>query len=221
MFFLLRAAFWLSLAVLLLPSGEDGQPQTAQVSTGEAIYAAQTFVADISGFCERNPDTCQTGEQALKTFGSKARYGAKLVYGYLGDFTGEDADIPHRTVATTRVQVQPAEGIHLQMQSKVPDANMQLRLMELGFRFSQQYEKLPDAYQRLLMDAISGDPSLFARSDEVELAWGVIDPIIHAWEDGYEMPLGHYDIGYWGPDSCRTWMEQQGRQWFDVCPVLH
>lgn len=110
MFFLLRAAFWLSLAVLLLPSGEDGQPQTAQVSTGEAIYAAQTFVADISGFCERNPDTCQTGEQALKTFGSKARYGAKLVYGYLGDFTGEDADIPHRTVATTRVQVQPAEG---------------------------------------------------------------------------------------------------------------
>ncbi|MCA9179128.1 MAG: glucose-6-phosphate dehydrogenase [Planctomycetales bacterium] len=124
---------------------------------------------------------------------------------------------PNRLV----IQVQPAEGIHLQMQSKVPDANMQLRLMELGFRFSQQYEKLPDAYQRLLMDAISGDPSLFARSDEVELAWGVIDPIIHAWEDGYEMPLGHYDIGYWGPDSCRTWMEQQGRQWFDVCPVLH
>ena len=110
MFFLLRAAFWLSLVVLLLPAGDDTQTGTAQVSTGEAISAAQTFVSDMSGFCGRNPETCQTGEQALKTFGSKARYGAKLVYGYLGNFTGEDADISRTTVATTRIHVQPREG---------------------------------------------------------------------------------------------------------------
>ncbi|MCB2078634.1 MAG: DUF5330 domain-containing protein [Novosphingobium sp.] len=110
MFFLLRAAFWLSLVVLLLPAGEDSDARVSQVSTGEAINAAQTFVSDMSGFCGRNPDTCETGEQALRTFGSKARYGAKLVYGYLGNFTGEDADISHNTVATTRVHVQPVPG---------------------------------------------------------------------------------------------------------------
>lgn len=88
MFFILRAAFWLSLVVLLLPADESADGQVAQVSTGEAITVAQTFVSDVTGFCARNPQACETGQSVLRTFGSKAQYGAKLVYGYLGEVTG-------------------------------------------------------------------------------------------------------------------------------------
>lgn len=123
MFFLLRAAFWLSLVVLLLPAGEDVREQTSHVSTGEAISAAQTFVSDMSGFCARNPQTCETGESALRTFGSKARYGARLVYGYLGDLTGEESDISEHRVATTRVQIQPGDNGQPASVTYYPPAN--------------------------------------------------------------------------------------------------
>ena len=79
---------------------------------------------------------------------------------------------------------------------------------------------MPDAYQRLLLDAIQGDASLFARSDEVELAWGIIDPIIAAWQSPAAPTLYHYEPGIWGPAEATQWMSDQRRQWFDVCPVL-
>jgi glucose-6-phosphate 1-dehydrogenase len=119
------------------------------------------------------------------------------------------------------IQVQPAEGIQLHFQTKIPDAGMRLRMTDLDFRFAREFQgTMPDAYQRLLLDALQGDASLFARSDEVELAWGIVDPILQAWERGDGPPLELYDPGIWGPDSCRDWMQAQGREWFDVCPVL-
>ena len=120
------------------------------------------------------------------------------------------------------IQIQPAEGIQLHFQTKVPDAGMTLRLTDLDFRFADEYAgNLPDAYQRLLLDALNGDASLFARSDEVELAWGIIDPILAAWASPQAPPLETYPQGGWGPETCDRWMRDQGRQWFDVCPVLH
>lgn len=119
------------------------------------------------------------------------------------------------------IQIQPAEGIQLHFQTKVPDAEMQLLLTDLAFRFQREFSgTLPDAYQRLLLDALNGDASLFARSDEVELAWGVIDPILEAWERGSGPPLERYPTQLWGPEPCATWMRDQNREWFDVCPVL-
>jgi glucose-6-phosphate 1-dehydrogenase len=73
----------------------------------------------------------------------------------------------------------------------------------------------------LLLDALNGDASLFARSDEVELAWGIIDPIIAAWKSSDAPQLECYPSGGWGPDGALQWMQNQGRNWFDVCPVLH
>jgi glucose-6-phosphate 1-dehydrogenase len=99
---------------------------------------------------------------------------------------------------------------------------MQLRLTDLEFRFQREFSSaMPDSYQRLLLDAINGDASLFARSDEVELAWGIIDPIVAAWESPAAPPLKSYPQGDWGPESSTRWMRDQGREWFDVCPVLH
>ncbi|MEW4451424.1 glucose-6-phosphate dehydrogenase [Bremerella sp. JC817] len=120
------------------------------------------------------------------------------------------------------MQIQPAEGIQLQIQSKVPDEGMVTRMTPLAFRFRQEFQgELPDAYQRLLLDALQGDASLFARSDEVELAWGIIDPIIETWRSEKPPTLHTYETGYWGPNESNDWMAEHGRLWFDVCPVLH
>lgn len=120
------------------------------------------------------------------------------------------------------VQIQPAEGIQLHFLTKVPDAGMRLRLTDLDFRFDREFPSgMPDAYQRLLLDVLQGDASLFARSDEVELSWALIDPILSAWRSLDAPPLFVYEPGMWGPSQSTEWMEAQGRKWFDVCPVLH
>ena len=133
------------------------------------------------------------------------------------------ADGPRHSVDANRlvIQIQPAEGIQLHFQTKVPDAGMKLRMTDLNFSFRREFAgEFPDAYQRLLLDVLNGDASLFARSDEVELAWSIIDPILEAWDSPAAPKLEIYPQGVWGPDSSVTWMEEQGRQWFDVCPVL-
>jgi glucose-6-phosphate 1-dehydrogenase len=120
------------------------------------------------------------------------------------------------------IQIQPAEGIQLHFQSKVPDAGMKLESTTLDFRFAREFSGvMPDAYQRLLLDAMNGDASLFARSDEVECAWSLIDPILAAWQNATASPLQTYPVGQWGPNCSDAWMQAQGHEWFDVCPVLH
>ncbi len=120
------------------------------------------------------------------------------------------------------LQIQPAEGIQLQFQTKVPDAGMKTQMAELDFAFRRKFtHEMPEAYQRLLLDAMQGDASLFARSDEVEASWALIDPIQSAWDSGAGPSLGLYEQGDWGPPASVQWMESQGRQWFDLCPVLH
>jgi glucose-6-phosphate 1-dehydrogenase len=119
------------------------------------------------------------------------------------------------------IQVQPAEGIQLHFETKVPDAGMKLRMTDLSFNYHSEFGRsMPEAYERLLLDAIEGDPSLFARADEVEASWRVCDPIIRAWQENPEPVLLPYERGFWGPPESREWMEAQGREWFDTCPML-
>jgi glucose-6-phosphate 1-dehydrogenase len=119
------------------------------------------------------------------------------------------------------IQVQPAEGIQLHFHTKVPDAGMKLRLTDLNFNFQDKFSGgMPEAYQRLLLDLMQGDASLFARADEAELAWSVIDPIQAGWENPGWPPLALYEEGSWGPPSATEWMCRQYREWFDYCPVL-
>lgn len=119
------------------------------------------------------------------------------------------------------IQVQPAEGIQLHFQTKVPDAGMRMRQTDLDFNYRQEFRgTMPEAYERLLLDALEGDASLFARADEVEAAWRVCDPILETWQRSDRPTLFMYDPGNWGPEECRQWMLEQGRQWFDTCPVL-
>jgi glucose-6-phosphate 1-dehydrogenase len=130
---------------------------------------------------------------------------------------------PRRSQGANRlvVQVQPAEGIQLHFETKVPDAGMKLRQTDLDFSYQREFRgEIPEAYERLLLDALDGDASLFARSDEVEAAWRIVDPIIDGWQKNERLPLYSYEPGFWGPAACSQWMSDQGRDWFDTCPVL-
>lgn len=137
-------------------------------------------------------------------------------------FGEKDKSMPVVDANRLVIQVQPAEGIQLHFESKVPDGGMRLRMSELDFRFKDGFggQQLPDAYQPLLLDTLEGDASLFARSDEVELAWNVIDPIIASWASEKRPSVHSYEPGFWGPLAATEWMLAQGRQWFDTCPVL-
>lgn len=94
MFFLLRVAFWLSIVVVLLPAGPKTDPDAPAVSTFEAIGAAQAAIKDARGFCQREPEACAVGSQALQVFGQKAQNGARMLYELLSSSSETKQDGP-------------------------------------------------------------------------------------------------------------------------------
>ncbi len=109
MFFLLRVAFWLSLVILLIPADPQiaaERKQGRDVSTFEAIDAAQSTFQDVKGFCGRNPTACDVGRVAIDTFAAKAKTGARWVYQQFED--GEATGSPAVTGSTAR-QTRPSE----------------------------------------------------------------------------------------------------------------
>jgi glucose-6-phosphate 1-dehydrogenase len=112
------------------------------------------------------------------------------------------------------LRIQPDEGIRLTFQSKVPDAGMLLRMSDMEFLYRTSYHQqvIPEAYERLLLDAANGDASLFIRSDEIELAWSLCDPIQQAW-DNDPNGVSPYAAGTWGPDDADRLLARDGRTW--------
>jgi glucose-6-phosphate 1-dehydrogenase len=115
--------------------------------------------------------------------------------------------------------LQPDEGIHLRFETKRPGAGMSTRSVDMEFHYAKDFGKgaLPDAYERLLLDAMQGDASLFARADEIELAWGLIDPILAGWEHPDAPPLIFYEPASWGPIEADEFLAQDGRAWIHRC----
>ena len=134
---------------------------------------------------------------------------------------GSRGGASHREGNRLVIQIQPAEGIQLHFHTKVPGGGMKLRLTDLEFSYSREFKgRLPEAYEPLLLDVMTGEASLFARSDEVEKSWEIIDPFVRAWSSGEMAPIDLYEPGNWGPASSDAWINAQGRSWFDICPVL-
>ncbi len=115
--------------------------------------------------------------------------------------------------------IQPDEGIHLKFQAKEPDSEQNMLPVDMEFHYQRFFEqkRLPGAYERLLSEAIAGDPSLFTRSDGIETAWSIIDPLIQSWEDQSTEELAVYDPGSWGPREADQLLGNDGRCWRMNC----
>ena len=114
-----------------------------------------------------------------------------------------------------RIRIQPEEGIHLRFEVKVPDTPANTRSVDMEFHYDDDFGKdaLPDAYERLILDAVNGDASLFTRSDGIEASWRIIDPIIEAWSSKKAPPLHYYEEGSWGPHAAEELLGEDGRKW--------
>jgi glucose-6-phosphate 1-dehydrogenase len=110
------------------------------------------------------------------------------------------------------VRVQPDEGVTMRFGSKVPGTAMEVRDVTMDFGYGHAFtESSPEAYERLILDVLLGDPPLFPRHREVELSWRILDPIEEFWaKSGRPEP---YPAGTWGPRSADALMERDGRTW--------
>jgi glucose-6-phosphate 1-dehydrogenase len=110
------------------------------------------------------------------------------------------------------IRVQPDEGVTMRFGSKVPGTAMEVRDVTMDFGYGHAFtESSPEAYERLILDVLLGDPPLFPRHEEVELSWKILDPITAYWaRHGRPEP---YRSGTWGPDSADAMMARDGRAW--------
>lgn len=110
--------------------------------------------------------------------------------------------------------IQPDEGISLKFESKIPGQDNRIRPVNMDFRYTSSFgEAAPEAYERLLLDAMLGDPMLFTRYDEVEAQWAVITPILQAWKQIPPPAFPNYEAGTWGPKAADEFIQKDGRKW--------
>ena len=114
------------------------------------------------------------------------------------------------------IRLQPEEGIQLSIMSKDPGPDgMILRPANIDISFEKAFAtRYPDAYERLLMDTVRGDPVLFMRRDEVEAAWKWVEPILDGWGQ-HPDTLNHYRAGSWGPEAARRLIQEDGHSWHE------
>jgi glucose-6-phosphate 1-dehydrogenase len=115
---------------------------------------------------------------------------------------------------TLALNIQPDEGISLKFGSKVPGSGEKIRPVIMDFKYGEAFNvPVPDAYERLLLDCMLGDSTLFTRSDEVETAWSIITPVLNKWQDGSGSFIELYRAGTWGPKQADDFIRADGREW--------
>ncbi|MCC6175556.1 MAG: glucose-6-phosphate dehydrogenase [Chloroflexi bacterium] len=127
-------------------------------------------------------------------------------------FGQADAGRQHPNVLTLRIQ--PDEGIALRFGTKVPGPGMRIRSMLMDFRFGSSYgQPSADAYERLILDAMQGESTLFTRRDETEAAWTIVTSILEGWQHLPPPGFPNYEAGTWGPRAARDLLAREGRAW--------
>jgi glucose-6-phosphate 1-dehydrogenase len=119
------------------------------------------------------------------------------------------------------IRIQPDEGILLKFGMKVPGAGYAVKDVAMDFHYSDLSDvRLPDAYERLLLDCMLGDPTLFSRGDAVEETWRFIDPVLNYWKENHDIRLSGYPAGTWGPDNADKLIEGEDEMWRYPCKNL-
>ena len=112
------------------------------------------------------------------------------------------------------LRIQPDEGIALQFGAKLPGAEPRIKAVEMDFDYHQAFgSEPPEAYERLLLDAMKGDATLYARGDWVDLAWELLEPVLQGWASGDPRKFPNYESGTWGTAEADTLIERDGRTW--------
>ena len=147
----------------------------------------------------------------------------KALKGKMSDITVQFRRPPHQLFGdqcqlytnALRICIQPNEGLRLRFDTKVPDAGMVMQPVDMDFAYKESFGEraIPEAYERLLLDALSGDASLFARSDEIQLSWQLIDAVHAGWQGPNAPPVETYDKGSWGPKSAEQLLRGAHRFW--------
>jgi len=200
----------------------------------EEEVARRTVRAQYNGYREEdgvNPESPTPTYAAIKLQVDNWRWqgvpfylrSGKKLKEKLSQITIEFKEPPHLLFPATKdrltpnmlvLYLQPDEGVHWRFEAKVPDTIAETRSVDMEFHYADSFGKtaIPESYERLLLDTLTGDASLFTRADEVETAWGIIDPIISAWEAN-QRPLAFYEPGSWGPSDADDLPARDGRIW--------
>ncbi|MBV6644027.1 MAG: glucose-6-phosphate dehydrogenase [Cyclobacteriaceae bacterium] len=118
-------------------------------------------------------------------------------------------------------RIQPNEGVLLKFGLKVPGTGFDVETVNMDFHYDDLTDAyVPDAYERLILDCMQGDATLYARGDSVEAAWQFIDPILKAWEEDHSIPIFGYPAGTWGPENSDDLIEGKNMIWRYPCKNL-
>ena len=191
------------------------------------------FGEEVKGYREEEdvaPDSTTETYVALKLFIDNWRWAGVPFYIRAGKRLSKKAteiaiqfrSTPHTPFARGETQglepnvlvlrIQPEEGISLKIGAKVPGSGFEISSVNMDLLYGTAFlEEAPDAYQRLLLDLMLGDPTLFIRADEAESAWSILKPMMHAWSESREVAT--YPGGAWGPAEADDLLERDGREW--------
>jgi glucose-6-phosphate 1-dehydrogenase len=115
------------------------------------------------------------------------------------------------------VNVSPEEGIFMRVEAKQPGQEMRLQTIHLDYCLGDEHgaTESPSAYEHLLLDSLRGDPTFFARADEVEAAWEIVEPVIEKWSEVKPADFPNYTAGSTGPVAADELLARDGRRWYD------
>jgi glucose-6-phosphate 1-dehydrogenase len=126
---------------------------------------------------------------------------------------GDICDLVGARPNTLLFRIQPSESISLSFSTKRPGMQYQIHPVEMDFAYESAFQGvLPEAYERLLLDVLRGDTTLFTRSDELEAAWRFVTPVLEYWESSKIEPEP-YPAGTWGPEAADRLLRRSGYHW--------
>ena len=148
---------------------------------------------------------------------------AELISGvpYSGAASGHAVSAAAAEASKLIIRIQPDEAIELRCNVKLPGAGFDVQQVGLDFRYADLADTyLPEAYERLLLDGITGDATLYARADAIESCWQFVQPILKAWREHPGIPLHGYPAGSWGPAAASSLFRRPGYGWRTPAPSL-